>query len=125
MKAINVSALANASCHKELLAGKVNWSIDPATQIVTFTDATTLESGDTYKGAVITAYDKFGGVKHAKISAAAGTATIDLDAAPALNTSEGVSFTVTVSSAKKAPVDGSVHLVNALAITSGSFQIEK
>lgn len=124
MQVVDTSASKNYDVRNDAgLTAAASYAFVKATNVLTITDASTIPAGDTFRAMVITVTDQKGATKSGRITAAAGNATIDLDAATSLDLTGPVSITAALVT-DKAIKDGSVYGVSVQADTSGSLAFE-
>lgn len=104
-------------CEVNGLNPAIQYSLVAATKQLTVTDASVFPAGDSFENINIWAIDKDGNEVTGQITAAAGSATLDLS--EDFDVNGGFTITATVVSAKRAVADLSVRGVG-LALNSGS-----
>lgn len=111
MQVIDTTGAKNydqASNDSAFLPG-ANYAFVTATKILTITDTSTIDAGDTFAAALVEVYDQKGVVKTGRIAALGGNVAIDLDAAPSLDMTGKIAIKVRVVTAKEFSKTGIVY----------------
>lgn len=125
MNAIDNSGFLNvcySNCGNNGFLPGLSYSYVPNSKLLTITDTSAFGAGDGLKAINIVVTDKFGKVKHGRITVAAGNVVIDLSTVATINPSLGFVINATVVTNFRAIGDLSIYdVANPLGSTSGQL----